>query len=363
MNAEIPNTLLPSILVSDNLHALDLVPSTDEVTVDESGSAAPTDSFEEQLADRLAESPYLANLPLFHATAVSERRLFKTLPDQSGLPGVDLMEQGLRIFQTSEQNDVEREMARKTYIAGLIAYAKVSEFSPPLLWTNRAAELRFDKAVAAAPDGSFKDIRFRDIPYDIVLAALAENPDLFAGANLNEADLAGADLHGVDMHGVDLCGVNLHDIDLHGADLHMTHLYWASLRGADLRGANLRGVDLHGVDLSWANLRKADLTGANLRDTYLYVANLRGASLHAANMRCSYLYGANLRQADLIEADLRDADLRCVRGGVVNRAIKSLLWSRFVHGIRSFVSDCRESIQRKHGLAEKKFYDDDYEDD
>lgn len=80
-----------------------------------------------------------------------------------------------------------------------------------------------------------------------------------AGANLENADLAGAIYVGANFSRGDLAGADLEDITL-----LFTTLAQADLAGADLRGAKLALVNLGHADLANANLEGATMFGVNL---------------------------------------------------------------------------------------------------
>ncbi|SOE49095.1 pentapeptide repeat-containing protein [Orrella dioscoreae] len=122
-----------------------------------------------------------------------------------------------------------------------------------------------------------------------IIARVALEQSVAAGANLRDANLGGADLRDANLGGADLRGANLRGANLGGADLRD-----ANLGGADLRGANLRGANLGGADLRDANLGGADLRGANLRGANLGGADLRDANLGGADLGGADLGGANL---------------------------------------------------------------------
>ncbi|MGE8629483.1 pentapeptide repeat-containing protein [Achromobacter denitrificans] len=76
--------------------------------------------------------------------------------------------------------------------------------------------------------------------------------------------------------------------------------------GANLADANLAGANLAGANLAGANLRGAYLRGADLRGAYLRGADLRGANLRGANLaELSGIWGAsgNLREVKALQCD------------------------------------------------------------
>ena len=115
--------------------------------------------------------------------------------------------------------------------------------------------------------------------------------ELLERYNSGERNFAGAALSD---NSEDLAGANLSNIILSGAALSQIYLLETNLQGAELVGSQLWRTSLRETDLSGA-----DLTGANLTNALLVRTNLRGAKL----------IGANLTGAQLIEADLTNADL------------------------------------------------------
>ncbi|MEO3859381.1 pentapeptide repeat-containing protein [Acrocarpospora sp. B8E8] len=85
---------------------------------------------------------------------------------------------------------------------------------------------------------------------------------------LEQVDLRGADLTGFDLSRFRFAGANLDNALLAGCDLTYTTFSNASLRGADLTGARLTEADLRGADLTGADLADVvDLETAMTDDT------------------------------------------------------------------------------------------------
>jgi uncharacterized protein YjbI with pentapeptide repeats len=210
-------SLLSAAEVAANLYALDLAADTAAAAQDD---IASTDSFEGPMILQLASNPLLANLADFHTKVVAASKDEAPTAQQLEHAGVDLMQQGLNIFKTAKATDDEQALrgARQTYVKGLLTYANLRENSAPTMWTGRAAELRFDMAIAKGTK-DFSRIDFRDVPQKRLSEALNNNPDLFKGANLTEANLFHAYLPYADLTGANLTGADLSGADLTGAKL------------------------------------------------------------------------------------------------------------------------------------------------
>jgi len=156
----------------------------------------------------------------------------------------------------------------------------------------------------------------------------------FTGASLVEARFVQIDMRGVDFTGAKLARAQFiqcqaDDVIFVGADLtganfvHETTCRRAVFAGANMDAANLHrcpaaGADLGSAKLNGANLIKADLRGANLagavgRQALLMRANLQGANLRGADWLNAIAQKADLRGADLTGSNLSRADVSLAR--------------------------------------------------
>jgi hypothetical protein len=86
-------------------------------------------------------------------------------------------------------------------------------------------------------------------------------------------DLAGANLENADLAGAIYVGANFSHGDLAGADLENVTLLFTTLAQADLAGADLRGAKL-----ALVNLGHVDVANANLEGATMFLVNLSGVS-------------------------------------------------------------------------------------
>lgn len=179
---------------------------------------------------------------------------------------------------------------------------------------------------------------------------LAAAPDLLAGGDFTEADLAERDLSGLDLsHGdffrARLERANLKKSALNGAELAHAHMAGAALYKADLAGAILMEADLTGADLSATDCRGADLRGARLAGANLSGADLRGADLSLADLTGANLTGADVTGAKFHSARLDDADVTHIRYGTFHDMVGLYYGVRGIdlcHGNALFLRDAKD---------------------
>ena len=97
-----------------------------------------------------------------------------------------------------------------------------------------------------------------------------------------------------------------------------THCVFGNL-GCDLAGANLENADVAGRVFGWTNLTYGDLAGADLENTTFVSTSFARANLAGAD-----LMGAKLGLIDFGHANLANADLDGARLFVVN--VSGVVW-------------------------------------
>jgi uncharacterized protein YjbI with pentapeptide repeats len=145
------------------------------------------------------------------------------------------------------------------------------------------------------------------------------NLDL-AGANLENATLAGIDMENVNLRGASLSGVQADSVrmvkvDLSHCDLSSAELKDCGMRYIDLHEASLKDATLTATDLAYADLSGVDLMGAQLSDIILRGACLigvfaRGARLLRVDLSHAAIGAANLSKAILDNVELNNVVLR-----------------------------------------------------
>lgn len=137
---------------------------------------------------------------------------------------------------------------------------------------------------------------------------------VFAGMNLNDADLSGASLRSAEFS-----RTSFRDAKLEGATFDKAVAVRSNFSGARLSGASLEKVEflrsnLGSAGLVGAKLTKGDFKRSSFEKADLTNAVLRYANISRANFKDARLAGAELSHAFTLGTDFSGTDLSAVRG-------------------------------------------------
>lgn len=197
----------------------------------------------------------------------------------SDLSGIDLSEQDLRNIDFSDCN-----LSGANFSGSLLTYALFIR-------------------------SNLKDADFREVKFptgaEYHPPEMRKQPDyyvgqrsVFAGANLDSANLAGLDLS---------CGFHFR-ANFENANIEQTNFSYSNLDQTSFRGARLVGANFSYADLLSSDFSSAKLKRANFHNALLYLAIFKEADLTHAILTESNTEYADFRKANLSFADFSARD-------------------------------------------------------